>query len=792
MITVADTPNVADIQRALEVFHPKGQVFEIRAFGVADRPNGTWRHKTVSGYFDDPAAAAQGAKWLDDRGADGIYCTINPCQPDLFARAPSELELKPQHTTTDREILRRHWLLVDIDPHRPAGICSTDAELNASRDLGDVIIDRLRRYGFPYPLWQCSGNGTHLFYRIDLPNTDETTALVRGVLRGINELAGAFDPTRPYATVDQGVFNAARIVRVGGTLNRKGGSTATRPHRRAELRSPEVPVDPVPSECLQAVAELAAERHATTPAAKPHTNGSSTFPRLDVAKYLNDHGVGFETKAVDGGVAFRLKKCPFDSNHGGRGETALVQANTGLLTFHCMHAGCQGRRWADFRQAIGDPRPEHFDRPPRSNGIPKGPAEVAPGTLVRAKDRDNFGTVLADDGDTCSVRFVSPDGAVATVALPKSQLVTKGGLPLIDQAEPPAFANVIGTRDFLTMDLRQEYLVKDVIVCGQQGTIGGRSKCCKTLVALDMVLSVASGTPFLNHFEVPKPAPVLLLSYESGGATLQKTFRRMAEARGFTLDAMAELPIYWQFEDRVCLSDESHLAAMAGLVERLGVKLAIVDPLYLTLFGPGDVPKSGDLFYMGQRLAGLGKLCRSTGVALYLCHHFRKSAAQDETEPAGLEELSMSGLGEFVRQWVLLQRRRPYANDGRHELWARIGGSSGHAGLYGLTVDEGLHGDAWRAEVLRVGDVRAEIQQQKANRKAAEAEQRDGEHRRRLLDALSRFPEGETAHSLRVAAGLNPDNFGRAITTILKEGRATPCEVAKGKRIFEGYMPCKL
>ena len=46
----------------------------------------------------------------------------------------------------------------------------------------------------------------------------------------------------------------------------------------------------------------------------------------------------------------------------------------------------------------------------------------------------------------------------------------------------------------------------------------------------------------------------------------------------------------------------------------------------------------------------------------------------------------MSGIGEWARQWLLLQRRCPYQSDGNHELWMRCGGSAGHAGLYAVDI----------------------------------------------------------------------------------------------------------
>ena len=364
-------------------------------------------------------------------------------------------------------------------------------------------------------------------------------------------------------------------------------------------------------------------------------------------------------------------------------------------------------------------------------------------------------------------------------------------------AEPPAFIEVISTRDFFALDLRQQYLVKDAVVLGQPGVDAGRSKSCKTMTGLDLIVSVAAGRKWLDYFEVPQAAPVGVFSFESGAPTIRDAFSRIAKSKGLTPDEMQDLPISWQFDNRPILSCAKHIDAMGELATKLGWKLIFVDPLYLTLFGPGDAPKSGDLFAMGQALAPLGDLARNTGAAVYVCHHFRKTGILDNEEPAGLEELSMSGVGEFTRQWILLQRRTPYANDGHHELWARIGGSSGHAGLYGVTIDEGtfepggFDGRRWAVEVQRVADVRAEVKKQRESKRAEEAERREDEHRRRLTEALRQFPNGETAKTIRLAAGLNPDNFGKAITTLLQIGVAGACEVIKGKRTFEGFRPCK-
>ncbi len=249
MQTVPDPSDLFTAAAAL--LCPKGEVHELRALGV---PQGRGSRAIVSGYYDSSEALARDAAHLDDKEARGVYVTLNPADPRLLSRRANRCEpiRDRDATTTDRDIVRRSWLFVDLDPVRPSGIGSTHEEHTAALARACQIADWLAVCGWPQPVSLDSGNGSALLFRIDLPNAADALRLVAASLAA---LAVRFDDD--IVAVDATVSNAARIVRLPGTLNRKGDSTASRPHRRACILAVPEPVEAVSRELLEALARHA-------------------------------------------------------------------------------------------------------------------------------------------------------------------------------------------------------------------------------------------------------------------------------------------------------------------------------------------------------------------------------------------------------------------------------------------------------------------------------------------------------------------------------------------------------
>lgn len=213
----------AELERAFTAFTEPGQVFEVRLLHHNKK-------RVDAGYFDHPSHAATAIAALQEQYA-GIYYTPNPVAPDLAARSYNRISSWAVLTTMDNHILRRKWLMIDIDPDRPSGISSTQAEFDAAFKVANTIAGMLEfEYGWPRPYINISGNGSHVLYHMDEDNSEQVRDTIQVFLKTLN---GRFADLG--CSVDTTTFNAARIFRVPGTWARKGDNIPARPHRKAVI-----------------------------------------------------------------------------------------------------------------------------------------------------------------------------------------------------------------------------------------------------------------------------------------------------------------------------------------------------------------------------------------------------------------------------------------------------------------------------------------------------------------------------------------------------------------------------
>ncbi len=343
---------------------------------------------------------------------------------------------------------------------------------------------------------------------------------------------------------------------------------------------------------------------------------------------------------------------------------------------------------------------------------------------------------------------------------------------------------IMDSRAFAEADFRVNWMIQDVMAENQPQLYSGPSKTLKTSILVDQFLSMAAAVPFLGRFDVPKSKRVLLLSSESGTATLQETARRICQTKGIDLAELGD-KLHWGFRPPQ-LTDAQHIATLTDFILKNKIDVVGIDPAYLSMNLQGN--EAANQFAVGAVLMSLTTLQAETGCTPILASHMRMHM-QPGIMPT-LDHIAGAGFGQWARQWVLLNRREEFNPDepGTHRLLFTFGGSAGHCGAYGLDIEEGRASDGrfWKVDLNSLSQIREERETEKEERKR-EQEQRTYENRRAaVLRAMKRFPDGETMTAIRRTAGLNPDNFQPVWVDLMAAMEVEPVRFNRGETKKDG------
>lgn len=163
-----------------------------------------------------------------------------------------------------------------------------------------------------------------------------------------------------------------------------------------------------------------------------------------------------------------------------------------------------------------------------------------------------------------------------------------------------------------------QWLVEDLWTDQAVGILGGEPKCCKSFLALDVAVSVASGAACLRQFPVRRPGPVLLFPAEDSLAVVRQRLEGIAAAAQVPF---ASLPVQVITAPTLRLDTPTDRERLSHTVQAQRPVLLILDPL-IRLHRVDE----NDATQIAALLSFLRQIQRQFQLAVMVVHHARKDS----------------------------------------------------------------------------------------------------------------------------------------------------------------------
>lgn len=273
------------------------------------------------------------------------------------------------------------------------------------------------------------------------------------------------------------------------------------------------------------------------------------------------------------------------------------------------------------------------------------------------------------------------------------------------------------------------------------GIIGGAPKCCKTYLALEMALAVASGRPCLGRFNVPQPGPVLLFAAEDAPLQLRARLLGLTRVRGADFQA---LPVFLILAQQLRLDLDLDLRRLAQAIDKYQPRLLILDP-FVRLHRLDE----NSAMEVSALLSDLRALQRRFRLAVMLVHHTRKSNG----EASGQTLRGSSDLHAWGDSNLYLRR----SSDQIHLTVEHRAARAPETIALTLTGDEAPHLEVTDLAPSHAKETGPDLQQE-------------------VLDALRRHHAALTQYQLRLALKVRNQLLTTALRDLLAQNKISRCD----------------
>lgn len=283
----------------------------------------------------------------------------------------------------------------------------------------------------------------------------------------------------------------------------------------------------------------------------------------------------------------------------------------------------------------------------------------------------------------------------------------------------------------------QRWLIEGLWADQAVGIVGGEPKCCKSFLALDIAVAVASGAPCLRRFPTRRRGPVLLFAAEDALHIVRGRLEGIAQAAAVSFEQLA---IHVITTPTVRIDLEADRRRLRDTVEQIRPRLLVLDP-FVRLHRVDENMASD----VAPLLAYLREIQRRFETAVLLVHHSRKAGhARAGQALRGSSELHAWGDSN-------LYLRRHLDDRLRLSLEHRAA-----AGSPTLDLELAVDGQAVALSVIDSSLPPEPPQPTTIDR---------------VLEVLAEAPTSLTRRALREACRMRASTVGDALATLLSSGR---------------------
>lgn len=293
--------------------------------------------------------------------------------------------------------------------------------------------------------------------------------------------------------------------------------------------------------------------------------------------------------------------------------------------------------------------------------------------------------------------------------------------------------------DLAVVPDERKWLIEELWAEQAVGILGGEPKCCKSFLALDMAVSVASGAPCLRQFAVSRTGPVLLFPAEDSLSVVRERLAGICRAAGARIE---ELPLYVITAPRLLLDVPQDRQRLRATVEAIRPALLVLDPFIRLHRADENASKE-----VAPLLGYLRELQREFETAVLLVHHARKGSGKGRPGQALRGSSDLHGWGDSN----LYLRRK--AQGLSLSIEQRAAPSRGHVPLELV--------DAHDALALTVVDDPVEDETQPATA------------RERVIEALTLAEQSLSTQQLRKQCRIRTSTLCATLADLRQQGRLT-------------------